>query len=230
MRWRRRRTARDAHNLVGICLDAPRQRRTARRRPSATRWRSTRSTRSPRTTSRRRRWIADGSSGRQGCSAARSAATPQQKQVRDNLDTVLLLLGRRVMWSLFAAAVVLGILLVTERAVVDAGARGSGVRRRGGACWCGTWSRDLPRGVGRWGRGMFRRAQLAGQVPPRTAGAAVGRCGAAAGLRAVSPSPSGAGIVAGPASCARSASSAWSAGSLMARRQPRSRHAETARL
>ena len=75
---------------------------------------------------------------------------------------MLLLLGRRVMWSLFAAAVVLGILLVTGAPWWSRALAGAAyvavvvvlVRRV---------VRDLPRGVGRWGRGLFRRARWQGK-------------------------------------------------------------------
>lgn len=87
---------------------------------------------------------------------------PQEKVLHANLDVVLLLLGRRIMWSMFAAAAVLGVLLVTEapwwsRVLTGAGYLGvlALLLRR--------FRDHLPRGVSRWGRGLFARAHWQGK-------------------------------------------------------------------
>ena len=151
----------DAHNLVGLCLDALGDHERAQAA-----FRNALGLDPQHTLAQNNLAASEMDRGRLGRAAGllRGAVgnDPQQKLVRDNLDTVLLLLGRRVMWSLFAAAVVLGVLLVTEapwwsRAV--AGATYVGVV----AVLVRGVVRDLPRGVRRWGRGLFGRARWQGK-------------------------------------------------------------------
>ena len=101
---------------------------------------------------------------KQAAGMLRSAVgnAPQEKLLHQNLDTVLLVLGRRIMWSLFAAAVVLGVLLATEAPWWT--------RALAGAAYVGVLAllvRDvlahLPRGVSRWGRGIFGRVKWQGK-------------------------------------------------------------------
>lgn len=87
---------------------------------------------------------------------------PHEKLVHHNLDTVLLWLGRRIIWSLFVEAIVLVILLANEapwwsRAL-------AGVAYVAMLAWLvrGVLT-QLPRGVSRWGRGIFARANWAGK-------------------------------------------------------------------
>lgn len=87
---------------------------------------------------------------------------PQEKLLHQNLDMVLLSLGRRIMWSLVAAALVLGILLVNEAPWWS--------RALTGAAYVTVLVllvRDvlshLPGGVSRWGRGIFGRARWQGR-------------------------------------------------------------------
>lgn len=87
---------------------------------------------------------------------------PQEKLLHQNLDTVLLLLGRRILWSLFAAAIVLGILLATEGPWWTRALAGTAY-----VVVLALLARDvlthLPRGVSRWGRGIFGRARWQGK-------------------------------------------------------------------
>ena len=89
-------------------------------------------------------------------------AAPQERILHENLDTVLLRLGRRIMWSLLAAALTLGVLLVSEAPWWS--------RALAGAAYLATlgvllhrFREHLPRGVSRWGRGIFRRAGWQGK-------------------------------------------------------------------
>ena len=151
----------DAHNLVGLCLDA-----LGNHEGAQTAFRNAMALDPQHTLAQNNLAASEMDRGRLGRAAGllRGAASndPQQRQVRDNLDTVLLLLGRRVMWSMFAAAIVLGILLVT-------GAPWS-ARALAGTAYVAVVAvlvrgvvRDLPRGVGRWGRGLFRRVRWQGR-------------------------------------------------------------------
>lgn len=89
-------------------------------------------------------------------------AAPQEKILHENLDTVLLRLGRRIVWSLLAAALTLGVLLVSGAPWWS--------RALAGAAYVATlgvllhrFGDHLPRGVSRWGRGMFGRAGWQGR-------------------------------------------------------------------
>ena len=172
----------DAHNLVGLCLDA-----LGNHEGAQAAFRNAMALDPQHTLAQNNLAASEMDRGRLGRAAGllRGAvgSDPQQKQVRDNLDTVLLLLGRRVMWSLFAAAIVLGILLVTGAPWWSRALAGAAyvavvvvlVRRRGPRPAAGR------RALG--SRAVPARA-VAGQVPPRPARTAVGRRGRD-GLRAV---------------------------------------------
>lgn len=151
----------DAHNLVGLCLDA-----LGNHEGAQAAFRNAMALDPQHTLAQNNLAASEMDRGRLGRAAGllRGAVSsdPQQRQVRDNLDTVLLLLGRRLMWSLFAAVVVLGVLLVTEAPWWS--------RLLAGAAYVGGVAvlvrkvvRDLPRGVGRWGRGLFGRVQWQGK-------------------------------------------------------------------
>lgn len=151
----------DAHNLVGLCLDA-----LGNHEGAQAAFRNAMALDPQHTLAQNNLAASEMDRGRLGRAAGllRGAvgSDPQQKQVRDNLDTVLLLLGRRVMWSLFAAAIVLGILLVTGAPWWS--------RALAGAAYVAVVVvlvrhvvRDLPRGVGSWGRGLFRRTRWQGK-------------------------------------------------------------------
>ncbi|NYE38828.1 Flp pilus assembly protein TadD [Nocardioides cavernae] len=151
----------DAHNLVGLCLDAlgnPEAARTAFSNALEL---------DPQHTLAQNNLAAfEMDRGRLGRAAGllRTAVgnDPQEKRVRDNLDVVLLMLGRRVLWSLLGAAIVLGILLATgapwwARAL-------SGVAYVGVLGWLLHRVRSqLPRGVSQWGRGIWRRTRWQGK-------------------------------------------------------------------
>lgn len=151
----------DAHNLVGLCLGALGNEDAARLA-----YRNALAIDPLHTLAQNNLAASEMDRGRLGRAAAmlRSAVgnDPQEKRVRDNLDAVLLLLGRRVLWSLFGAAVVLGILLAHEapwwsRAL-------SGAAYVGLVAWLVQQVRSqLPSGVGRWGRGIWRRTRWEGR-------------------------------------------------------------------
>ncbi|GAA5128828.1 hypothetical protein GCM10023339_57210 [Alloalcanivorax gelatiniphagus] len=151
----------DAHNLVGLCLDGLGNHGGAQQA-----FRNALAIDPLHTLAQNNLAASEMDRGRLGRAAGllRSAVgnDPQEKRVRDNLDTVLLLLGRRVLWSLFGAAVVLGILLGAEapwwsRAL-------SGTAYVGFVAWLLHRVRSqLPRGVSRWGRGLWGRAKWQGK-------------------------------------------------------------------
>ena len=150
-----------AHNLVGICLsnlgDEPGAQQAFRRALAL----------DPHHALAQNNLAAseiDSGRLRRAAGMLRSAVgnAPQEKLLHQNLDTVLLLLGRRIMWSLFAAALVLGILLATEAPWWTRALAGTAyvvvlVRLVRGVLT------HLPRGVSRWGRGLFGRAKWQGK-------------------------------------------------------------------
>jgi Flp pilus assembly protein TadD len=151
----------DAHNLMGLCLDA-----LGNHEGAQAAFRNAMALDPQHTLAQNNLAASEMDRGRLGRAAGllRGAvgSDPQQKQVRDNLDTVLLLLGRRVMWSLFAAAVVLGFLLVTAAPWWSRALAGTAYVAAVAVLVCSV-VRDLPRGVGRWGRGLFRRVRWQGK-------------------------------------------------------------------
>jgi len=150
-----------AHNLVGICLsnlgDEPGAQQAFRRALAL----------DPHHALAQNNLAAseiDSGRLRRAAGMLRSAVgnAPQEKLLHQNLDTVLLLLGRRITWSLFAAALVLGILLATEAPWWTRALAGTAyvvvlVRLVRGVLT------HLPRGVSRWGRGLFGRAKWQGK-------------------------------------------------------------------
>ncbi len=151
----------DAHNLVGLCLDGLGNHDAARQA-----FRNALAIDPLHTLAQNNLAASEMDRGRLGRAAGllRSAVgnDPQEKRVHDNLDAVLLLLGRRVLWSLLGAALVLGVLLATEapwwsRAL-------SGAAYVGVVAWLLHRVRSqLPRGVGQWGRGIWRRTRWQGR-------------------------------------------------------------------
>ncbi|MCP3421074.1 tetratricopeptide repeat protein [Nocardioides pinisoli] len=151
----------DAHNLVGLCLDG-----LGHHDQAQTAFRNALAIDPVHTLAQNNLAATEMDRGRLGRAAGmlRSAVgnDPQEKRLHDNLDTVLLLLGRRVLWSLLGAALVLVIMLAT------------------GAPW---WARalagaayvavlvllvqrvraQLPSGVRRWGRGIWGRTRWTGR-------------------------------------------------------------------
>jgi Flp pilus assembly protein TadD len=151
----------DAHNLVGLCLDALGNHDAAQQA-----FRNALALDPLHTLAQNNLAGSEMDRGRLGRAAGMLRAAvgndPQEKRVHDNLDTVLLLLGRRVLWSLFGAALVLGVLLGLEAPWWS--------RALGGAAYVGfvAWlvqrvRSQLPRGVGRWGRGIWRRTRWQGK-------------------------------------------------------------------
>ena len=185
-----------AHNLVGVCLsrlgDAPgaaaglpqRARPRPAPHPCAEQPRRVRA--------RQRQARAGGRNAAQRRSATRPAgeAAPRRPPRRSSS----LLLGRRIMWSLFAVAIVLGVLLATEApwwtralagtayAAVLALAR---PRRRHATCRAASLAGAAGSSGGRSGRAKY----LLGLLALLSVG------GAAAGVRPLSPWPAGAGLV-----------------------------------
>jgi len=151
----------DAHNLVGLCLDALGDHAGAQaafRNALAI---------DPHHSLAQNNLAAteiDRGQLRRAAGLLRSAVgnDPQERRLHQNLDAVLLLLGRRVVWSLFGAAIVLGILLATEAPWWTRALSGVAyvvvlalLLRRVRA--------DLPRGVSHWGRGIWGRAAWQGK-------------------------------------------------------------------
>ena len=151
----------DAHNLVGLCLDAlgnPAAAQAAFRNALAI---------DPHHSLAQNNLAAtemDRGQLRRAAGLLRSAVgnDPQEQRLHRNLDAVLLLLGRRVVWSLLGAAIVLGILLATEAPWWT--------RAASGAAYAGVLTvlvhrvqADLPRGVSQWGRGIWGRAAWQGK-------------------------------------------------------------------
>jgi Flp pilus assembly protein TadD len=151
----------DAHNLVGLCLDALGDNDGAQAA-----FRNALAIDPHHTLAQNNLAASEMDRGRLGRAAGllRSAVgnDPQEKRLRQNLDVVLLLLGRRVLWSLFGAAIVLGILLVTEAPWWT--------RALSGTAYVGVLALllqrvrvQLPRGVGQWGRGIWGRVTWQGK-------------------------------------------------------------------
>ena len=172
----------DAHNLVGLCLDALGNHEAARRA-----FHHALAIDPLHTLAQNNLAAAEMERGRLGRAAGllRGAVgnDPQEKRVHDNLDTVLLLVTRRVVWSLLGAAIVLGILLATEAPWWT--------RALSGAAYVGVLAAlvhrvraQLPRGVSQLGPGHLGPDAVAGQVPARPAAPALRR-GAAPGLRSL---------------------------------------------
>jgi len=151
----------DAHNLVGLCLDALGYHDQAQGA-----FRNALAIDPVHTLAQNNLAATEMDRGRLGRAAGmlRSAVgnDPQEKRLHQNLDAVLLLLGRRVLWSLFGAAVVLGIMLA-------AGAPWW-ARAVGGAAYVGAVAllahrvrAQLPSGVSQWGRGIWGRTRWTGR-------------------------------------------------------------------
>ncbi|GAA1921170.1 hypothetical protein GCM10009797_13650 [Nocardioides hwasunensis] len=151
----------DVHNLVGICLDA------LGNRPAAQlAFRNALAIDPVHTLAQNNLAATEIDSGRlrraAGLLRAAVGNDPQDRRLHDNLDVVVLVLGRRVVLSLLGAAIVLGALLVNEAPWWTRALSGAAyvvvvaVLVRG--------VRDLlPPGVGQWGRGMWSRTQWRGK-------------------------------------------------------------------
>ena len=90
------------------------------------------------------------------------SSAPQERRLHQNLDLVLLVLARRVVFSLFGVAIVLGAMVI--------GGYPWWARAATGAAYVGVvialarpLHRELPRGVTRWGRGILRRISWRGR-------------------------------------------------------------------
>ncbi|NPD03079.1 tetratricopeptide repeat protein [Nocardioides sp. zg-1308] len=151
----------DAHNLVGLCLDGLGDHAGAQaafRNALAL---------DPLHTMAQNNLAAtelDRGRLRRAAGLLRSAVgnDPQEKQLHQNLDVVLLLLVRRVVWSLCGVAIVLGVLLVTEAPWW--------ARALSGTAYVAVLATllhrvrvQLPRGVSRWGRGIWGRTRWQGR-------------------------------------------------------------------
>lgn len=151
----------DAHNLVGLCLDAlgnPAGAQAAFRNALAI---------DPHHTLAQNNLAAtelDRGQLRRAAGLLRSAVgnDPQEKRLHQNLDVVLFLLGRRVVWSLFGAAIVLGILLATEAPWWTRAVSGLAYVAVVGLL-VHRVREQLPRGVSQWGRGIWGRARWQGK-------------------------------------------------------------------
>ena len=151
----------DAHNLVGLCLDAlgnPAGAQAAFRNALAI---------DPHHTLAQNNLAAtelDRGRLRRAAGLLRSAVgnDPQEKRLHQNLDVVLFLLGRRVVWSLFGAAIVLGILLATEAPWWTRAVSGLAYVAVVGLL-VHRVREQLPRGVSQWGRGIWGRASWQGK-------------------------------------------------------------------
>lgn len=151
----------DAHNLVGLCLDGLGDHEHAQ-----TAFRNALALDPQHTLAQNNLAATELDRGRLRSAAAllRTAvgADPQERRVRQNLDTVLLVLARRVLWSMCAAAVVLGTLLAQDAPWWSRAVAGTAylvvvvllVRPLRG---------HLPAGVTRWGRGLWGRTRWAGR-------------------------------------------------------------------
>lgn len=151
----------DAHNLVGLCLDA-----LGHHDQAQAAFRNALAIDPVHTLAQNNLAATEMDRGRLGRAAGmlRSAVgnDPQEKRLHDNLDTVLLLLGRRVLWSLLGAALVLGTMLATGApwwARALAGAAYVAVL----ALLVHRVRAQLPSGVRRWGRGIWGRTRWTGR-------------------------------------------------------------------
>jgi Flp pilus assembly protein TadD len=151
----------DAHNLVGLCLDA-----LGHHDHAQAAFRNALALDPLHTLAQNNLAATELDRGRLGRAAGmlRSAVgnDPQEKRLHDNLDAVLLLLGRRVLWSLLGAAVVLGIMLATGAPWCT--------RALGGTAYVAVAAllvrrvrAQLPAGVSRWGRGIWGRTRWTGR-------------------------------------------------------------------
>lgn len=151
----------DAHNLVGLCLDS-----LGYHDQAQSAFRNALAIDPLHTLAQNNLAATEMDRGRLGRAAGmlRSAVghDPQERRLHDNLDAVLLLLGRRVLWSLFGAAVVLGIMLATGAPWW--------ARALGGAAYVGVVAllvhrvrAQLPAGVRHWGRGLWGRTRWSGR-------------------------------------------------------------------
>ena len=151
----------DAHNLVGLCLDS-----LGYHDHAQAAFRNALAIDPLHTLAQNNLAATEMDRGRLGRAAGmlRSAVgnDPQEKRLHENLDAVLLLLGRRVLWSLFGAAVVLGIMLATGAPWW--------ARSLGGAAYVGAVAllvhrvrTQLPGNVSQWGRGIWGRTRWTGR-------------------------------------------------------------------
>lgn len=151
----------DAHNLVGLCLDS-----LGHHDQAQAAFRNALAIDPLHTLAQNNLAATEMDRGRLGRAAGmlRSAVgnDPQEKRLHENLDAVLLLLGRRVLWSLFGAAVVLGIMLATGAPWW--------ARALGGAAYVAIVAllvhrvrAELPAGVRHWGRGLWGRTRWTGR-------------------------------------------------------------------
>jgi Flp pilus assembly protein TadD len=151
----------DAHNLVGLCLDS-----LGYHDQAQAAFRNALAIDPLHTLAQNNLAATEMDRGRLGRAAGmlRSAVgnDPQEKRLHENLDAVLLLLGRRVLWSLFGAAVVLGIMLATGAPWW--------ARALAGTAYVGAVAllvhrvrAQLPTGVSQWGRGIWGRTRWTGR-------------------------------------------------------------------
>jgi Flp pilus assembly protein TadD len=151
----------DAHNLVGLCLDS-----LGHHDHAQAAFRTALAIDPVHTLAQNNLAATEMDRGRLGRAAGmlRSAVgnDPQERRLHDNLDAVLLLLGRRVLWSLFGAAVVLGTMLATGAPW--------GARALGGVAYVAVVAllvhrvrARLPSGVSQWGRGIWGRTGWTGR-------------------------------------------------------------------
>lgn len=151
----------DAHNLVGLCLDGLGEHEAAR-----TAFRNALALDPQHTLAQNNLAATELDRGRLRSAAGllRTAVgvDPQERRVRQNLDTVLLVLARRLLWAMCGAAVVLGVLLANEAPWWS--------RALSGAAFlavvtvlAGRLRDRLPAGVTRWGRGLWRRTRWQGR-------------------------------------------------------------------
>jgi Flp pilus assembly protein TadD len=151
----------DAHNLVGLCLD-----RLGNQAGAQAAFRNALAIDPHHSLAQNNLAATEMDRGqlRRAAGMLRSAVgnDPQERRLHQNLDTVLLILGRRVVFSLFGAAIVLGILLATE-APWWTRALGGGVYVGVLALLVRRVQADLPRGVSQWGRGIWGRVSWQGK-------------------------------------------------------------------
>ena len=149
------------HTLVGLCLEGLGDREAAERA-----YRNALAIDPQHATAQHQLAALHLTRGRLGHGARllRSAVgqSPQEQMLHEGLDRVLLVLGRRVLWALAGAGLLLGVLLRAEapwwsRAVVGA------TFLAAVAVLLHRFRENLPRGVTRWGRGLFGRVPWQGK-------------------------------------------------------------------
>lgn len=146
-----------AHNLVGICFNALNQ-------PDQARQAFTEALRlDPQDTNAAANLAAlDADSGRLRRAAQRVTSAlgqaPQESALHDSLDHVLLGFARRLLWVVLGAALVIGIEIGTMAPYGVRAATGLGLTVLVGLL-VHRFARELPRGVTRWGLGIFRRSR-----------------------------------------------------------------------